>query len=67
MPLFEYRCNDCNQPFEELVTSDDQAVNCPNCKGHSFTKQLSVFAASTGNGLSSDLPCGRPKCDSGFT
>ena len=33
MPLFKYRCNECQEQFEELVSfSESQNVECPNCK-----------------------------------
>ena len=48
MPIFEYRCSDCNEVFEELVLGRREArVECPQC-GQTHVKQLvSRFAAQT--------------------
>lgn len=35
MPIYEYRCNACEQVFEEWLKSfDDTEPNCPVCGGH---------------------------------
>lgn len=35
MPIYEYRCNDCEQVFEEwLRTFDETERTCPVCGGH---------------------------------
>ena len=31
MPMYEYRCLDCEEEFEELVRSVDEEVECPEC------------------------------------
>ncbi len=58
MPLYEFRCDDCEEEFEKLVRSasaiDD--VICPNCSSRKVTKRMSAFAApvsGTRSGLSS--------------
>lgn len=66
MPLFEYKCTDCDNRFEELVSSGDVKVFCPKCKSEEVSRQLSVFSAS-GKSSSSGLPCGKPSCGSGFS
>jgi putative FmdB family regulatory protein len=30
MPIYEYRCNECNNTFEKLVFGQDEVL-CPNC------------------------------------
>ncbi|GAB6177009.1 zinc ribbon domain-containing protein [Desulfobaculum senezii] len=36
MPIYEYRCNDCKQVFEEWQRNfDDKEVPCPVCGGAS--------------------------------
>jgi putative FmdB family regulatory protein len=67
MPLFEYKCDDCDTKFEELVTNSEQSVVCPDCKSAKVSKQLSVFSASAGSSGGSDLPCGQPSCGSGYS
>lgn len=60
MPLYEYRCEPCNQEFEALVRSADDVPRCPTCDGQTLTRMLSVPAAAhTGQARGSDLPmCG---------
>lgn len=48
MPIFEYRCKNCDQTFEELIRSSDAGrVKCPHCDSKRTERQLSVFAART--------------------
>ncbi|MBU0983050.1 MAG: zinc ribbon domain-containing protein [candidate division Zixibacteria bacterium] len=57
MPLFEYRCTECDTKYEELSSSSDSSVACPNCGSDNTTRLLSTFAASTGSS-SSGPSCG---------
>jgi putative FmdB family regulatory protein len=50
MPLYEYRCADCQHDFELLVR-EQTVLACPSCKSTHLEKQLSVFAVSA-NGTS---------------
>lgn len=43
MPLYEYRCQDCDHGFELLVR-ESTTYECPACHGDKLEKQLSVFA-----------------------
>lgn len=57
MPIFEYRCKECDHKFEALVRSS-AAVACPSCKSASLEKQVSVSAKGRGvyaKGRSGDL------------
>jgi len=45
MPIFEYRCDDCQREFEALVRSSTQPA-CPQCGGTHLSKLLSVFATA---------------------
>jgi putative FmdB family regulatory protein len=67
MPMFEYTCNDCGKKFEELVSSENETVECPACHSPNARKLLSVFAASAGSGSSGATPCGAPSCGRGFS
>ena len=69
MPIYEYRCEDCDKPFETLVRAFREEVTCPGCDGASVERLLSTFAMS---GLSSSAPssgggcgCGRGGCGCG--
>jgi putative FmdB family regulatory protein len=53
MPLFEFVCNECDQPFEELVRSMSAIdyVTCPKCGSQKIAKKISTFASKiTGGG-----------------
>jgi putative FmdB family regulatory protein len=64
MPIFEFVCQDCGTPFEELVRSasaTDEVV-CPYCASNQVAKQISTFAskitgASTSFSSSSAASC----------
>ena len=40
MPMFEYRCQDCEKEFEAFVTAQ-RAAECPACRSTQLTKLLS--------------------------
>jgi len=61
MPIFEYRCKDCDRPFEQIVPRYDSEATCPHCKSAQVEKQLSVFAVTGGSkdpAPMSDAGCG---------
>ena len=68
MPMYEYKCFECDNKFEELVLNQSQTINCPECKSEKVEKQLSTFAASVSSGGSTP-PCGDGGggCSSGFS
>jgi putative FmdB family regulatory protein len=43
MPLYEFICQECEQPFEALVFGNEQA-ECPHCHGRRLERQLSLPA-----------------------
>ncbi len=46
MPLFTFKCQNCDESFEKLMSfsqSTDKVV-CPKCHGHNTQKQLSLVA-----------------------
>ena len=47
MPLFEFVCQTCGHPFEELVFQFDGVNNvaCPDCASTEVEKQISMFAS----------------------
>jgi len=71
MPMFDYRCKNCDEVFEELVSSSaipDEQIKCPKCKKNSAKRLLSapMVAMSSSLKTTSNIPtppCGR----SGFT
>jgi putative FmdB family regulatory protein len=60
MPIFEYICQACGQPFEKLVSSA-RAVSCPACASPRVEKQISAFAVA--KTASDSVPdCGSTGC-----
>ncbi len=41
MPLYEYKCGDCNHEDTELHTMATVLTVCPKCKGAHYQKQIS--------------------------
>lgn len=48
MPLYEYRCEECEHRFEILQRLGDGAegLTCPSCGTERLAKMFSTFAAS---------------------
>lgn len=48
MPIFEYKCVDCNNKFEILHKSSvkEQDIVCPDCNSSNNKKLFSAFSAS---------------------
>lgn len=59
MPIYEYRCQDCQSRFEKLVrrAEDEAELVCPTCAGKRLTVELSVFAAPAAGGSREAAPC----------
>jgi putative FmdB family regulatory protein len=50
MPIFEYRCNACNEVSEFLVLGKEEVLSCAKCGSQDLVKQMSAHnapAAST--------------------
>ena len=53
MPIYEYKCDQCDHCFEKLVfASDDEEVTCPQC-GAQKTQKLMSCASFMGSGIGS--------------
>jgi putative FmdB family regulatory protein len=67
MPIFEFLCQECGTPFEELLRSSDaiDEVICPSCSSRQVTKLISTFApqVSGSGGTYSGAPAA--SCSSG--
>ena len=60
MPIYEYRCKNCNHLFEELVFSaltKDEEIICPNCHQNAAEKLMSAFSSS-GTSSAGSSSCG---------
>jgi len=66
MPIFEYRCNECNCSFEDLIRNekDIAALCCPKCGSKNIKKLVSVAGlhkeSSDSGSSSSSSSC--PSC-----
>ena len=64
MPIFEYRCNACNEISEFIVFRKDERLSCSKCGGHDLVKVMSAHnTPSTGRAMDSQVGggcCGSP-------
>lgn len=70
MPIYEFQCNDCGQPFEELVFSASavEGVACPSCESTQVEKMISTFATKVTGGSSYSLnTTSASACNTGST
>ena len=57
MPIYEYRCADCDRHFERYVATTAGAASCPSCGSGSVKRMLSLFAMkSEGGPVASSMP-----------
>ena len=53
MPIFEYKCNNCNKVSEFLENAEDKTKRrCSYCGGSKLEKQFSTFAPKINPGES---------------
>ena len=45
MPLFDFVCEDCQHPFEDMHRGDDPLPVCPKCGSAKTEKRLSIGSA----------------------
>lgn len=67
MPLYEYKCQDCSNKFEELVglSVPEKSVLCPKCGSENCERLFSTFAAAVGG--KNSCPSGGSCASGGFT
>jgi putative FmdB family regulatory protein len=53
MPIYEYRCKECEGEFEKYVAGSSTAVACPSCASEQVMRKLSVFGLKTVGALQS--------------
>jgi putative FmdB family regulatory protein len=63
MPIFEYKCQECQHEFEALVFGRDKA-DCPKCHSKKLSPQLSVFAVSAKGSASASASAPTGGCGS---
>ena len=47
MPIFEYRCLNCEEQFEVLVLKGSGTPTCPSCSSDTLEKTISLSAVSS--------------------
>lgn len=69
MPIFEFVCEQCEKPFEELVRSfhSVEGVICPQCGSAKVKKKISTFASKIAGGSSFSLSSSASSCSTGST
>ncbi len=75
MPVYEYRCSDCNSKFDVFHKSmnSDEEIKCPKCDSTNNKKVFSAFSASIDGssgfsesyGGGSDASCSTCGCGGG--
>ncbi|MBZ0276002.1 MAG: zinc ribbon domain-containing protein [Anaerolineae bacterium] len=66
MPLFEFDCVECGEPFEKLVRNSTTEIACPTCGSTQVKKKLSTFASKISGGSSiSSSAAPAPSCSPG--
>jgi putative FmdB family regulatory protein len=65
MPIYEYRCEECDEGFELFVRSLSQQADptCPTCGSRKVRKEISLF----GLGRASASTTVGASCDTGST
>lgn len=58
MPIYEFRCVECKNIFEELVmgSNENNEICCPKCKSTSFERVVSRTNYSIGAGPGNNQP-----------
>ena len=46
MPVYEYKCRECDEEFEQLMILGATAVECPKCGSLEVSKKISTFSFS---------------------
>ncbi len=52
MPIYEFKCEDCDEEFEALVFRSDETVPCPGCKGGHIKRLMSACSYKSGGASS---------------
>ncbi len=72
MPIFDYRCNQCDTVSELLLRSTDCDVTCPNCGSADMERLVSAsYTIKMGSAAPGTTCCGRaercetPPCSGG--
>jgi putative FmdB family regulatory protein len=66
MPIYEYKCHDCDSDFDLLVMRRDEADSqtCPNCGSKQVRRKLSAFSSPGVSRGGSSCPIRHDGCGS---
>jgi putative FmdB family regulatory protein len=70
MPIYEYKCESCDNEFETLVFGTDEQVCCPRCEGNDVKRLMSACGFKSGeaftpsSGSSGCATCSSTNCSS---
>lgn len=55
MPIYEFKCNNCEEFFEVIVmgADKDENINCPKCQSQEFHRVVSTTNYTMGSGKAS--------------
>jgi putative FmdB family regulatory protein len=56
MPIYEYRCKQCEGEFEKYVPGAATTVACPSCASEQVMRKLSVFGLRTAGAVQTSAP-----------
>jgi putative FmdB family regulatory protein len=72
MPIYEYKCSECQTKFEILHRSITKIedVNCPSCKSENIKKLMSTFSSTVIGGFATGYASpsaseAKPPCETG--
>jgi putative FmdB family regulatory protein len=51
MPIYEYRCKQCEREFEKYIPAAGTQVACPACASEQVMRKLSVFGLKAAGAL----------------
>ena len=49
MPIYEFKCNKCDNCFEQIVFPSDDGLKCPSCEGKDISRLVSSFSCGSTN------------------
>lgn len=56
MPIYEYRCESCQNAFEIFLASTSEKALCPHCQSTHLQRLMSTFASSVTGGKAETPP-----------
>jgi putative FmdB family regulatory protein len=45
MPIYEFKCGDCGEQFEDLVSADVDTIPCPYCNSGTVYRLISLVSS----------------------